>query len=740
MGHNLVSVRCFFQHSTDIFPYGTPKWWEPISAGIGMINPPEKQPAWYQKYVPVTKVRVSHVLGRGREATITLETSSNRELFDYQDNEGLLWYKEPYREWEISMKSWRDSTPAVVFRGFPVDGSNEALNDEPIPGERDGFWSNTIKLTGMDHCLQRNSGLHQPRTINAYGWNQVMELLVDELNSRGIPLAHSSYSYPSTPEHMKEPFEDWGDIEVAPELTITEDSTTWDLLRKIADELTKYSVSSEGQPGQIDQGDTYAPVVDFDLNIDFIPTNFKQGQKPAEYFRDVGMTYFGGTLSTRILGEGAGKYGKIGQTFSTDMELDTIRISADPGIIPNESLLNFNLYESKGGPLIHQETIHVYPVPEDEYSFSFPTQMPGSYYFEIESLVGSNNIAFRAWEGSGYAGGQLNLYDTTWTTPAGVDLDAEVLTPPWIKLSPIITKEHDKTITSAVVVGLCETCVDREAEEVSILDTSQADGTTTLAAAAGSSIGQLFYTGLPAVPVNTVQIPARNLSAARSMVKLTLYDSAARAIKLGETYCPLPAGAELAWLELPLGVYSNWGTRYYWEITPVSGLVAVYHKLGTSDHQAYQNGAQLTDRYFATDYIKGGACVGWARYPELMLRDSANPDSYERPEPEAYGIRGQSHIQVNWNSDWVKKYARNITRCRNLAREFVFKNNYPPYSAAFTVQGGYTRDIVGKYVLLYNYYENSVQNFLVTEQTHNYEKGWNSMTTSFTAVRTGNKP
>lgn len=735
-----IDIRCFFKHTK----YPAPDWHTPVEAGVDMIHPAEKRPLWYQRLVPVTKLRVSHKLGRGRSASLTLDTVSSRELFDYQDEEGMLWYREPFREWEITLTDRHTSSSEIVFRGFPVYGDVRTLDDRVIPDQQDGNWEITVRLEGPEHFLQSNTGLHHSRTLKAYSYNPILSLILSELDQDSTPLSHTQYSFDyAAPEHQLEPFLDLGNTDINPEISVYQDSTTWDLLKKIADDLSKYSLNSDGAASHLPQGNTYVPAIDNDFTIDFIPANFRDGQEPDEWFSNTEDTFTGGTGNTRILGESP-DYGIIGQEFTAQDDFSGVYVYADPATFPNDGLVQLSLKDSREGTVLETETIRI-QTPESSYSFRFPTQHAGTYYLEIESVLGNNRIAFRTWENSTYSGGKLWLHDGSWTSPANEDLEMKLLSPPYIKLSPGITKEHVAIQTSATVKGLCEDCPDAEYGEAKHLFNPENGYDSEILLSGSKTIGQQTNHSLPANALNALDIPVRNTSDERALAKLTLYNNTAKTIIHTQALVPVPANTgDFISARIPAGVYTNYTTTYYWELEAVSGSFSVPCKNGLYSGieivSSYEDSVLVTDKHFAEYFIRGKNCTGWARYPERSLRDSADPADYERPDPPEYGIRGERVIQVDFNSDWVSHQAKQLTRCRNLAKEHVLKHNYPSYTAEFTITGGYAPDLVGKYVLLYNHYEGQDQTFLVTEQIHEFEKGWNSLVTSFTAVRSGNKP
>jgi|GEM_PF-6197078 hypothetical protein len=734
-----IVVQCFFVHSG--LGHTTPSWWSPFEA-INLLTDPEKHPEWYQKLIPITKLSVSNKLGAGRTAKITLDSLSNKDIFNYTQADGMVWHTEPFREWEIKLTDRHTPSPSVVFRGFPVIADVTTLDDKEIDGQQDGNWEFNLRLEGLEHFLQNNTGLHQPRTLRGYSYNQILSLLLAELDSRYTPLAHTQVSYnDAAPQYKLEPFNDFDGADINLEIPVSTDSSTWDVLKEIADGLSKYSLNSTGGLLQLPQGNTYVQTIDPDFNLNFIPSNFREGQEPDEWFRNTEDTFVDGTENTRILGESP-HYGIIGQSFTAQNEFSGIYVYADPAIIPTNGLVEFRLkYSQNGTPVIKSESLWI-NTAESSYTFKFPTQPAGAYYFEIESMFADNNIAFKTRQNSTYAGGNLWYNDGTWNAPANEDLEMKLLSPPFIKLSPVITKEHVAVQTSAIVKGLCEECVDAQQKAADfVYDNSspyglyEITGTTKI----GQEIDYLSSN------LNYIDIPVQNVSTTRALAKLSLYDSKFKTILHASALFPIPAEvSEDVYVNIPMGVYLNGTPTYYWELEAISGAFSVKKMSGqTSDRgliTTYVNGAPDPVNQFQSYYISGKGCTGWARYPERMFRNSAAPEYYEAPLPAEYGLRGEREIKVDFSSDWITKGISQYTRCRNLAKEHVNKHNYPFYSAEFTIIGGYVPDLVGKYVLLYNPYEGQDQTFLVTEQNHEYEKGWNSLETSFVATRSGKKP
>ncbi|MDW7727346.1 MAG: hypothetical protein SCH70_09635 [Candidatus Methanoperedens sp.] len=227
-----IEVRCFFVHSG--FGFTIPAWWSPFESLNNLAE--EKHPQWYQKLVPVTKLTVAHRLGAGRSAKITLDSLSNRDIFNFTQEDGMVWHSEPFREWEIKLTDRHTQSSSVVFRGFPVLADVTTLDDRELPGQQDGNWEYNLRLEGPEHFLQSNTGLHQPRTLKAYSYNQILALLLAELDTKYTPQAHAQYSYnESSPEHQLEPFTDLGNTDVNPEIAVSVDSTTWDVLKEVAD-------------------------------------------------------------------------------------------------------------------------------------------------------------------------------------------------------------------------------------------------------------------------------------------------------------------------------------------------------------------------------------------------------------------------------------------------------------------------------------------------------------------------
>lgn len=735
-----IEVQCFFVHSG--FGFTIPSWWSPFES-INLLADPDKHPQWYQKLVPITKLSVSHKLGSGRSARITMDSFSNRDIFNFTQADGMVWHTEPFREWEIKLTDRNTPEPSVVFRGFPVMADVTTLDDKEKEGEQDGNWEFNLRLEGPEHFLQSDTGLHQPRTLRGYSYNQILSLLLAELDTKYTPQTHAQFSFnESAPEYQVEPFIDLGNTDVNPEIPVSIDSTTWDVLKEVADGLSKYSLNSAGGVQKLPQGNTYVQTIDPDFNIDFIPSNFREGQEPDEWFRTTEDTFVDGTANTRILGESP-HCGIIGQSFTAQNNFSGIYVYADQSVIPTNGLVEFRLKYSQDGILtIKSESLWI-NTAESSYTFKFPTQQPGTYYFEIESMFADNNIAFRTRQNSTYAGGNLWYNDGTWNVPANEDLEMKLLSPPFIKLSPIITKEHVAVQTSAVVKGLCEECIDAQPIEAKHLFENTFD--TEIEITGTKVIGQKLDFLLPAHALNTVEMPIRNINPERALAKLTLYNDTTKAIIHSQTLIPVPsASSDWTSAYVPVGAYTNKTTSFYWELEAVSGAFTIQAKnglySGAETVTSYEDGVQINDKHFATYFVRGKACTGWARYPERLLRNSSDPTDYEAPLPAEYGLRGEREIQVDFNSNWIREQALPETRCRNLAKEHVLKHNYPSYSAEFTINGGYVPDLVGKYVLLYNPYEGQDQSFLVTEQTHDYEKGWNSLETSFVAIRSGKKP
>ncbi|MBE0522689.1 MAG: hypothetical protein IBX39_10555, partial [Candidatus Methanoperedenaceae archaeon] len=482
----------------------------------------------------------------------------------------MVWHSEPFREWEIKLTDRNTQSPAVVFRGFPVLADVTTLDDRELPGQQDSNWEYNLRLEGPEHFLQSNTGFHVPRTLKAYSYNQILALLLAELDTKYTPQAHAQYSYnESAPEHQLEPFIDLGNTDVNPEIAVSVDSTTWDVLKTIADELSKYSLNSTGEAQKLPQGNTYVQTVDPDFKIDFIPSNFREGQEPDEWFRNTEDTFVDGSANTRILGESP-HYEIIGQSFTAQNAFSGIYVYADPATKPNNGLVTFRLKYARDGIItIKSESLWV-KTAESSYTFKFPTQQPGTYYFEIESMFADNNIAFKTRQNSTYADGKLWLRGTDWNAPNYEDLEMKLLSPPYIKLSPVITKEHVAVQTSAVVKGLCEECLDAQYIEAKHLFTNTFD--TELEITGTKVIGQKLDFGLPAHAINTIEMPVRNINPTRALAKLTLYNDTTKTIVHSQTLIPVPpASSDWTSAYIPVGVYTNKTTAFYWELEAVSG-------------------------------------------------------------------------------------------------------------------------------------------------------------------------